>query len=101
MVDSVYIYLDNSLGNRYDSSEKYAEEFGFAFQIIDDILDFDGNYDTCELNSYVKVHGIEKARKDALNHIKSANNVLTELNEKGFDTNNFKYLLDFLVKRMK
>ena len=24
-------------------SEKYAEEFGFAFQIIDDILDFDGN----------------------------------------------------------
>ena len=82
-------------------SEKYAEEFGFAFQIIDDILDFDGNYDTCELNSYVKVHGIEKAREDALDHIKLANNVLTELNEKGFNTNNFKYLLDFLVKRMK
>ena len=44
-------------------AENYAENFGFAFQIIDDILDFDGNYETCELNSYVKVHGLEKARK--------------------------------------
>lgn len=84
-----------------DLSEKYAEEFGFAFQIIDDILDFDGNYDTCELNSYVKVHGIEKAREDALVHITSADNVLDELNKKGFNTDNFKYLLDFLVNRMK
>ncbi len=82
-------------------SEKYAEEFGFAFQIIDDILDFDGNYDTCELNSYVKIHGIEKAREDAFAHIETANSVLSELNQKGFNTDNFKYLLDFLVKRMK
>ncbi len=82
-------------------SEKYAEEFGFAFQIIDDILDFDGNYDTCELNSYVKVHGIEKAREDALAHIDSADKVLAELRKNGYNTENFKYLLDFLVKRMK
>ena len=82
-------------------AEKYAEEFGFAFQIIDDILDFDGNYDTCELNSYVKVHGIEKAREDALAHINTANNALAELKSKGFDTDNFKYLLDFLIKRIK
>ena len=82
-------------------SEKYAEEFGFAFQIIDDILDFDGNYETCELNSYVKVHGIEKAREDALAHIESANKVLSDFNEKGLSSDNFKYLLDFLIKRMK
>ena len=81
-------------------SEKYAAEFGAAFQIIDDILDFDGNYDTCELNSYVKIHGLEKARADSLAHISSAKDSLCELEEKGYDTENFRYLLDFLIKRM-
>ena len=28
------------------------------------IVDFDGNYNTCELNSYVKVHGLEKAKEE-------------------------------------
>ena len=82
-------------------SEKYAEAFGLAFQIIDDILDFDGNYDTCELNSYVKVHGLEKAREDAFNFIESAKNILSEFSKKGFDISNFEELLEFLVKRMK
>ncbi|MBQ6579648.1 MAG: polyprenyl synthetase family protein, partial [Oscillospiraceae bacterium] len=82
-------------------SEKYAEAFGLAFQIIDDILDFDGNYDTCELNSYVKVHGLEKAREDAFKFIKSAKNILSEFSKKGFDISNFEELLEFLVKRMK
>jgi geranylgeranyl diphosphate synthase type II len=83
-----------------DLSEKYAENFGLAFQIIDDILDFDGNYDTCELNSYVKVHGLEKAREDASEYIKSAKNILSEFKEKGFVTSNFEELLEFLIKRM-
>ena len=82
-------------------SEKYAAEFGLAFQIIDDILDFDGNYETCELNSYVKVHGLEKAREDASAHIESAKAVLSELSAKEFDTSNFEELLEFLIKRMK
>lgn len=82
-------------------AENYAENFGFAFQIIDDILDFDGNYETCELNSYVKVHGLEKARKDAMSYINSANKNLSDLSEKGFETSNFNELLDFLIKRMK
>ena len=82
-------------------SEKYAADFGFAFQIIDDILDFDGNYETCELNSYVKVHGLEKARKDAMSYINWANKNLSELSEKGFETLNFNELLDFLIKRLK
>ncbi len=84
-----------------DLSEKYAEAFGLAFQIIDDILDFDGNYDTCELNSYVKVHGLEKARKDAFELIERAKNILSEFNKKGFEISNFEELLEFLVKRMK
>lgn len=81
-------------------AEKFAEHFGLAFQIIDDILDFDGNYDTCELNSYVKVHGLEKAGKDATAHIDCARNILCEFNKKGFDTQNFYGLLDFIEKRM-
>ncbi len=82
-------------------AENYAENFGFAFQIIDDILDFDGNYETCELNSYVKVYGLEKARKDAMSYINLANKNLSELSEKGFETSNFNELLDFLIRRMK
>lgn len=81
--------------------EKYAADFGAAFQIIDDILDFDGNYDTCELNSYVKVHGLEKAREDALFRIENAEKAFSSLDEKGYNTENFRYLLDFLIKRMK
>ena len=80
--------------------EKYAEDFGYAFQIIDDILDFDGNYDTCELNSYVKIHGLEKAKADAGAHIDSARKSLLSLDEKGYKTDNFSALLDYLVARM-
>lgn len=80
--------------------EKYAEEFGYAFQIIDDILDFGGNYATCELNSYVKIHGLEKAKADAGAHIDSARKMLLSLDEKGYKTNNFSSLLDYLVARM-
>jgi len=82
-------------------SEEYAENFGFAFQIIDDILDFDGSYETCELNSYVKIHGLEKAREDAKEYISSAKKALDKLDESGFDTENFRELLAFLIKRMK
>ncbi len=81
-------------------SEKYAEEFGFAFQIIDDILDFDGNYDTCELNSYVKVHGLEKAKTDAATHIEKMSTAAKELCAQGFNTNSLEYFVDYLTKRM-
>ena len=82
-------------------SEEYAENFGFAFQIIDDILDFDGNYETCELNSYVKIYGLEKARDDAKEYISFAKESLDKLDDFGFDTENFRELLNFLTERMK
>ncbi len=79
--------------------EKYAAEFGYAFQIIDDILDFDGNYETCELNSYVKVHGLEKAKADAGAHINAMSTAIGELDAQNFDTNALKYLLEYLTER--
>ena len=99
---SVLMGCAASGANDEDSAlcEKYAEDFGYAFQIIDDILDFDGNYDTCELNSYVKIHGLEKAKADAGAHIDSARKSLLSLDEKGYKTDNFSALLDYLVARM-
>ena len=47
------------------------------------------------------MHGLEKARKDAMVYINSANKNLSELSEKGFETANFNELLDFLIERMK
>ncbi len=82
-------------------SEKYAEEFGYAFQIIDDILDFDGNYETCELNSYVKIHGLEKAKEAAGAHIKSMSASANELGAQGFDVSSLEFLVNYLTKRME
>ncbi len=82
-------------------SEKYAGEFGYAFQIIDDILDFDGNYETCELNSYVKVHGLEKAKEDAAAHINEMSTAIKMLDEKGYNTEALKYFEEYLTKRME
>ena len=73
-------------------AEKYAELFGLAFQMADDLLDFNGNYDECELNSYVKIHGAEKTRSDIYSCIS---------NEKGFDTGALAALLDFLITRVE
>lgn len=81
-------------------SEKYASEFGFAFQIADDILDFNGDYDTCELNSCVKIYGLEKAKSNFLLHVAEANSVLEKLEQKGFDTEFLKKLLEYLCVRV-
>ena len=81
-------------------SENYAAAFGMAFQIIDDILDFDGNYETCELNSYVKIHGLEKAKEFALSYINSGKEALEKLKNKNCDVSSLMYLLDYLIDRM-
>lgn len=82
-------------------AEKYAELFGRAFQMADDLLDFNGNYDECELNSYVKIHGAERTRSDIYSCISKAGTVLFKFNEKGFDTGALAALLDFLVTRVE
>lgn len=82
-------------------AEEYAELFGLAFQMADDLLDFNGNYDDCELNSYVKIHGAEKTRADVYSCVAKAGTVLFRLNEKGFDTGALAALLDFLITRVE
>ena len=85
----------------YTLAEKYAELFGLAFQMADDLLDFNGNYDECELNSYVKIHGAERTRSDIYSCISKAGTVLFKFNEKGFDTGALAALLDFLITRVE
>ena len=82
-------------------AEKYAELFGLAFQMADDLLDFNGNYDECELNSYVKIHGAERTRSDIYSCISKAGTVLFKFNEKDFDNGALAALLDFLITRFK
>lgn len=82
-------------------AENYAELFGLAFQMADDLLDFNGNYEECELNSYVKIHGEEKTRADIYSCIAKAGTVLFKFNEKGLDTGALAALLDFLITRVE
>ena len=82
-------------------AESYAELFGLAFQMADDLLDFNGNYEECELNSYVKIHGEEKTRSDIYSCIAKAGTVLFKFNEKGLDTGALAALLDFLITRVE
>lgn len=82
-------------------AEKYAFHFGTAFQIIDDILDFDGDYDSCELNSYIKIHGFEKAKEDALSELEKAEGTLQKFETEGYDVLVFRELLALLEKRMQ
>lgn len=82
-------------------AEEYAGLFGLAFQMADDLLDFNGNYDECELNSYVKIHGAEKTRADVYSCIAKAGTVLFKFNEKGLDTGALAALLDFLITRIE
>ena len=82
-------------------AENYADGFGRAFQMIDDLLDFNGDYESCELNSNVKVHGEEKTRADAQKAIADARLALSELDKRGYSTEVFYGLLDFLTARME
>ncbi len=82
-------------------AESYAELFGLSFQMADDLLDFNGNYDECELNSYVKIHGADKTRADVYSCIAKAGTVLFKFNEKGLDTGALAALLDFLINRVE
>lgn len=82
------------------SAEKYAENFGYAFQIIDDILDCTDNPEDCEDSSYVKVNGLAKATVDAKTYLEKADYSASEIGRMGYDINPLTGLLDFLKQRM-
>lgn len=88
-------------GNPCRLAEKFADCFGSAFQMIDDLLDFNGGCESRELNSYVKIHGEEKTRKDAHKAIEEAKTALFELEEAGYSVEAFYSLLDYLTVRME
>lgn len=82
-------------------AEEYAKLFGLAFQMADDLLDFNGDYDSCELNSYVKIHGADKTRADVYSYVAKARKILFKFDEKGYNTSALASLLDFLITRTK
>lgn len=87
-------------GSRYDAASEFAREFGLAFQITDDILDVTATSDELGKNagsdlkenkSTIVTHlGLEKARKTAEEHIKSAKTAITNV----FDEDKCKALID-------
>ena len=84
----------------------YAESLGIAFQIIDDILDYEGDAEALgkpvgsdEKNSkktFVSIYGIEKCREFAAKFTAEA---LESLNKFEGDASNLIKLTDFLLSR--
>lgn len=85
--------------------DEYAQELGIAFQIVDDILDVEG--DSAKLgkqtgmdaeqgkNTFVSVYGLDRAKELAAQHTENALRLLKLLPENEFLT----YCTEFLLKR--
>ena len=76
----------------------YANEFGLAFQIADDIRDFAGKPDTAEPGSYVAVHGLANAGADARKHAAFALGYLDPLEKSGVDAGFFRRFAEELIE---
>ena len=79
-------------------SVSYANEFGLAFQIADDIRDFMEKPESAEPSSYVTVHGITAARTDAKKHMAFALGYLDPLDKSGIDTRFFRLFAEELIE---
>ena len=85
--------------------DEYAQELGIAFQIVDDILDVEG--DSAKLgkltgmdaeqgkNTFVSVYGLDQAKQLAALHTENAMHLLKRLPNSEFLT----YCTEFLLKR--
>jgi hypothetical protein len=102
-------FLPGSAGFRTDFGLEYADLIGLAFQIKDDILDIEGDFEKLgkkigsdqilEKSTYVSLLGLEQSKKILNEKIKKANEIIKkEFGEKG------KYLIklaDFIREREK
>ena len=88
--------------------EEYAKEIGYTFQIVDDILDVEGdaeqlgkNTGSDELNNkttYVTMFGIDGAKEKAREHTEKAISLLNEFGERA---EFFRELAKYLLTRKK
>jgi farnesyl diphosphate synthase len=89
------------------SLKQYAQGFGMAFQIIDDVLDVIGTEseigkpvgsdESNNKSTYPSIIGLEESKKEAINHSEYAVKILKEL-PKG-DSSYLKYLAEYLISR--
>ena len=98
---------DNDKGNEYiDILDNFAEKLGLAFQIKDDILDFEGDEavlgkpigsdEKSGKSTYVTILGMDSAKEYLDKCTQEAKAVLEPLGEKG---EFFSCLADYLLKR--
>lgn len=89
-----------------DAFKKYAECLGKAFQVVDDILDFEGDSDSLGKSvgkdkdlgkcNYVCIHGLEEAKKELS---KLSNTAKSSISKYGRDAEFFINLVDVMGTR--
>ena len=90
-----------------DIIKKFGSRIGFAFQIVDDILDIESSDEVLGKNvgsdeendkaTYPKVCGIKKSKEIAFEMIEEAKNFLTTIKE---DTFILEALAQFVINRV-
>ena len=89
---------------------KLAAHIGLSFQIKDDLLDVTSSAEVLGKNvgkderdfksTFVTLLGFENAELKLNEEINSAYEVLAELENKGYDTNDYKALVDYMINRV-